>query len=109
MPYFGIQTRSFGAKLTGSGAAIGLAWSGLLAGVAGVTFMLVLQLFKVGDSMTLVGKAKIFDEVIQNYSVVGVRPAERVAQLAKGVELIDAIDRLRACIPPWRGSRARQR
>jgi small conductance mechanosensitive channel len=87
-------------------------------------FMIVLRPFKVGDFVTVagatgdvqelgmfvttihtpdnlrvfVGNAKIFGDVIQNYTVNPVRRVELVAQLAHGVDPKDAIARLKARI-----------
>ena len=122
--YFGIQTTSFAAMLAGAGVAIGAAWSGLLGNFAAGAFMLVLRPFKVGDFvsvggvvgtvrelglfgttittpdnvMTIVGNGKIFGDTIQNFSVLPVRRVERVAQLANGVNPLDAIERLKAAV-----------
>ena len=122
--YFGIQTTSFAAMLAGAGLAIGAAWSGLLGNFAAGAFMLILRPFKVGDFvsiggvvgtvhelglfgttivtpdnvMTLIGNGKIFGDTIQNFSVLPVRRVERVAQLANGVDPLDAIARLKAAV-----------
>lgn len=122
--YFGIQTTSFAAMLAGAGVAIGAAWSGLLGNFAAGAFMLVLRPFKVGDFvtiggvtgtvhelglfgttlvtpdnvMTIVGNGKIFGDTIQNYSVLPVRRVERVAQLAGGVDPLEAIERFKAAV-----------
>lgn len=120
--YFGIQTTSFAAMLAGAGVAIGAAWSGMLGNFAAGAFMLVLRPFKVGDFvtiggvtgtvhelglfgttlitpdsvMTLVGNGKVFGDTVQNFSVQPVRRVDRTAQLAHGVDPIDAMQRLRA-------------
>lgn len=122
--YFGIQTTSFAAMLAGAGVAIGAAWSGLLGNFAAGAFMLVLRPFKVGDFvsiggvvgtvhelglfgttivtpdnvLTLVGNGKIFGETIQNFDALPVRRVERIAQLAHGVDPLDALARLRAAV-----------
>jgi small conductance mechanosensitive channel len=122
--YFGIQTTSFAAMLAGAGVAIGAAWSGLLGNFAAGAFMLILRPFKVGDFvsiggivgtvhelglfgttivtpdnvMTLVGNGKIFGDTIQNFSVLPVRRVERVAQLANGVDALDAIARFKVAV-----------
>ncbi|MDO9315754.1 MAG: mechanosensitive ion channel family protein [Burkholderiaceae bacterium] len=122
--YFGIQTTSFAAMLAGAGVAIGAAWSGLLGNFAAGAFMLILRPFKVGDFvsiggivgtvhelglfgttivtpdnvMTIVGNGKIFGDTIQNFSVLPVRRVERVAQLANGVDALDAIARFKAAV-----------
>ncbi len=122
--YFGIETTSFAALLAGAGVAIGAAWSGLLGNFAAGAFMLILRPFKVGDFvsiggvvgtvhelglfgttivtpdnvMTLIGNGKIFGDTIQNFSVLPVRRVERIAQLANGVDPLDAIARLKAAV-----------
>jgi small conductance mechanosensitive channel len=122
--YFGVQTTSFAALLAGAGVAIGAAWSGLLGNFAAGAFLMILRPFKVGDFvaiggvtgmvrelglfgttivtpdhvMTIVGNGKIFSDTIQNYSSLPVRRVERTAQLAGGVDPLDAIARLRAAV-----------
>ena len=122
--YFGIQTTSFAAMLAGAGVAIGAAWSGLLGNFATGAFLLVFRPFKVGDFvsvggvtgtvhelglfgttiitpdsvLTLVGNGKIFSDTVQNFSSLPVRRVDRVAQLANGVDPIDAIERLRKAV-----------
>ncbi|MFT3850776.1 MAG: mechanosensitive ion channel family protein [Propionivibrio sp.] len=122
--YFGIQTTSFAALLAGAGVAIGAAWSGLLGNFAAGAFMLILRPFKVGDFvsiggvvgtvrelglfgtvivtpdnvMTIVGNGKVFGDTIQNYSSLPLRRVERVAQLAVGVDPLDAIARFKEAV-----------
>lgn len=122
--YFGIQTTSFAAMLAGAGVAIGAAWSGMLGNFAAGAFMLVLRPFKVGDFvsiggmtgtihelglfattiitpdnvMTLVGNGKVFGDTVQNFSALPARRVERTAQLAQGVDPLDAIARLKVAI-----------
>ena len=122
--YFGIQTTSFAALLAGAGVAIGAAWSGLLGNFAAGAFILILRPFKVGDFvnvggvigtvhelglfgttivtmdnvMTIVGNGKIFSDTIQNYSTLPARRVERTAQLAVGVDPLEAIERLKAAV-----------
>ena len=122
--YFGIQTTSFAAMLAGAGVAIGAAWSGMLGNFAAGAFMLVLRPFKVGDFvsvggitgtvkelglfgttivtpdnvMTLVGNSKIFSDTVQNFSALPLRRVDRTAQLAGGVDVADAIARLKAAV-----------
>jgi small conductance mechanosensitive channel len=122
--YFGVQTTSFAALLAGAGVAIGAAWSGMLGNFAAGAFMLILRPFKVGDFvsvggitgtvhelglfgttlvtpdnvMTVVGNGKIFGDTIQNFSALPVRRVERTAQLAGGVDPLDAIQRLREAV-----------
>jgi small conductance mechanosensitive channel len=122
--YFGIETTSFAALIAGAGLAIGAAWGGLLGNFAAGAFMLVLRPFKVGDFvtiggitgtvhelglfgttlvtpdsvMTLVGNGKVFSDTVQNFSTLPVRRVDRTAQLAQGVDPLDAIVRLKAAI-----------
>jgi small conductance mechanosensitive channel len=122
--YFGVETTSFAALLAGAGVAIGVAWSGMLGNFAAGAFMLVLRPFKVGDFvtvagvtgtvqelglfgttlitpdnvMTVVGNGKIFADTIQNFSALPVRRVDRTAQLAAGVDPVDAIARFRAAV-----------
>jgi small conductance mechanosensitive channel len=118
--YFGLETTSFAALIAGVGLAIGAAWGGLLANFAAGGFLIVLRPFKVGDYVsaggvegtveaiglfgttlntpdnvhTIVGNNKIFGDTIKNYSVNPHRRVERLAQLAHGVDVGDAISRL---------------
>jgi small conductance mechanosensitive channel len=122
--YFGIQTTSFAALLAGAGVAIGAAWSGMLGNFAAGAFMLILRPFKVGDFvsiggitgtvhelglfgttivtpdnvMTLVGNSKVFGDTVQNFTALPHRRVERTAQLAGGVDPMDAIERFRAAV-----------
>ncbi len=122
--YFGIETTSFAALLAGAGLAIGAAWSGLLGNFAAGAFMLILRPVKVGDFvtiggvtgtvhelglfgttivtpdnvMTTIGNGKIFADTIQNFSVLPARRVERVAQLAVGVDPLEAIERFKAAV-----------
>jgi len=122
--YFGIQTTSIAAMLAGAGLAIGAAWSGMLGNFAAGAFMLILRPFKVGDFvsvggvtgtvhelglfgttivtpdnvLTLIGNGKIFADTIQNFSALPHRRVERTAQLAGGVDHVDAIARFRAAV-----------
>lgn len=122
--YFGIQTTSIAAMLAGAGVAIGVAWSGLLSHFAAGAFLLVLRPFKVGDFisaggvvgtvqeiglfattlvtpdnvLTVVGNNKLFSDNIQNFSALPVRRVDRIAQLANGVDPLDAIARLKAAV-----------
>ena len=132
--YFGIQTTSFAAMLAGAGVAVGAAWSGMLGNFAAGAFMLVLRPFKVGDFvqiggvtgtvhelglfgttvvtpdnvLTLVGNGKVFSDTVMNYSARPVRRVERTAQLAGGVDPLDAIERLRAAVSKIEGGPARR-
>jgi len=122
--YFGVETTSFAALVAGIGVAVGAAWGGLLANLAAGAFLVVLRPFKVGDYVkaggvegtvnevglfathitspdnvvTLVGNNKIFADTIQNYSANAYRRVDRTAQLAHGVDVNDAIRRLRAAL-----------
>jgi small conductance mechanosensitive channel len=120
--YFGLETTSFAALVAAMGVAIGVAWGGLLSNFAAGAFLLILRPFKAGDLVTaggvtgtvreiglfasvldtpdnvrtIVGNAKIFGDTIQNYSANPYRRVDRTAQLAHGVDVRDAIARLRA-------------
>jgi small conductance mechanosensitive channel len=48
--------------------------------------------------LTLVGNGKVFGGTIQNYSALPVRRVDRTAQLAGGVDPLDAIARLKAAV-----------
>ena len=122
--YFGIQTTSIAAMLAGVGVAIGAVWSGMLGNFAAGAFMLVLRPFKVGDFvsiggltgtvhelglfgttiitpdnvLTLAGNGKVFGDTIQNFSALPFRGVERTAQLAGGVDHVDAIARFKAAV-----------
>ena len=124
MGYFGIQTTSFAALLAGAGVAIGAAWSGMLGNFAAGAFMLVFRPFKVGDFvsvggvtgtvtelglfattivtpdnvLTLVGNGKVFGDTMQNFSALPARRVDRTAQIAVGVDPLDAIARLREAV-----------
>lgn len=122
--YFGLQTTSFAALLAGVGLAIGAAWSGLLGNFAAGAFLIMFRPFKVGDFVTaggitgtvtavglfnttittpdnletIIGNGKVSAEVITNFSTHQYRRVERTAQLAFGVDPIDAIERLRPAL-----------
>jgi small conductance mechanosensitive channel len=122
--FFGVQTTSLAALIAAAGVAIGMAWSGLLSNFAAGVFLVILQPFKVGDFVTaggvmgtvheiglfvtfidtldnvrnIVGNAKIFSDVIQNYSTNAYRRVELTAQLAHGVDVHDAVARLRKAL-----------
>ncbi len=126
--YFGLQTTSFAALLAGVGLAIGAAWSGLLGNFAAGAFLIIFRPYKVGDYVvaggvegtvieigmfntvittpdnvqTVVGNSKVSIEVIKNFSHNPYRRVERQAQLAFGVDPLEAIARLKpqlAAIP----------
>lgn len=121
---FGVQTTSFAALLAAAGLAIGTAWGGLLANFAAGAFLLVLRPFKVGDVVsaagivgvveeiglfvttvttgdgvrTFIGNNRIFAENIQNFTDTDRRRVDRTMQLAHGVDVDDAISRLRRAL-----------
>jgi small conductance mechanosensitive channel len=121
---FGVETTSVAGLLAAAGVAIGMAWSGLLSNFAAGAFMIVLRPFKVGDFVTVggitgtvhevglfattvdppdnvrtfIGNAKIFGDVIQNYSVNPYRAVDLRAQLVAGVDAKEAADKLRAAL-----------
>lgn len=122
--YFGLQTTSFAALLAGVGLAIGAAWSGLLGNFAAGAFLIIFRPYKVGDYViaggvegtvveigmfntvitspdnvtTVVGNGKISTDIIKNFSASTHRRVDRTAQLAFGVDALDAIARLRPAI-----------
>jgi small conductance mechanosensitive channel len=122
--YFGIQTTGFAALLAGAGLAIGAAWGGLLGNFAAGAFLLILRPYKPGDFVTvggvtgtvhelglfgttlitpdnvvtIVGNNKIFSGDIVNYSTLPYRRVDRTAQLPNGVNVDDAIARLKAAV-----------
>lgn len=121
---FGIRTTSFAALLAGAGLAIGAAWSGMLANFAAGIFLQVLRPYKVGDFIsaggvtgtvkelglfattiltpdnvtTIVGNNKAFGDNIQNYSTEAFRRVDCVAKVANGVDVADAMQRLRTAV-----------
>jgi small conductance mechanosensitive channel len=120
--YFGVETTSFAALLAGVGLAIGAAWSGLLGNFAAGAFLIIFRPYKVGDYVTVggiegtvteiglfntvvtapdnvqtvIGNGKISNDIIRNFSAHPHRRVERTAQLAFGVDPLDAIQRLKA-------------
>jgi len=122
--YFGLQTTSFAALLAGVGLAIGAAWSGLLGNFAAGAFLIIFRPYKVGDYvsgggvegtvteigmfntlitspdnvMTIVGNSKMSGDVVCNYSSNDYRRVDRTAQLAFGVDALDAIARLKPAL-----------
>lgn len=118
--YFGIETTSFAALLAGVGLAVGAAWSGLLGNFAAGAFLIIFRPYKVGDYVvvagiegtvdeiglfetrittpdnvaTIVGNGKISADIIKNFSAHSFRRVDRTAQLAFGVDPLDAIARL---------------
>jgi small conductance mechanosensitive channel len=126
--YFGVETTSFAALLAGLGLAIGAAWSGLLGNFAAGAFLIIFRPYKVGDyvvigavegtvteiglfnttitapdnAVLILGNGKASADTIKNYSIHEVRRVERTAQLAFGVDALDAIAKLKpllAAIP----------
>ncbi|MDD0816441.1 mechanosensitive ion channel family protein [Curvibacter sp. HBC28] len=121
---FGVSTTSFAALLAGAGLAIGTAWGGLLTHFAAGVFLQVLRPYKVGDFVsaggvtgtvkelglfgttiitpdnviTIVGNNKVFSDTIQNYSTLAVRRVDCVAKVANGVDVQDAMARLKAAV-----------
>jgi small conductance mechanosensitive channel len=115
--FFGVQTTSFAALIAAAGVAIGMAWSGLLSNFAAGVFLIILQPFKVKDFVvaggvtgtveevglfvttintpdnirTIVGNAKIFGDVIQNFSSNPFRRVDLQAQLSHTVDPHQAI------------------
>lgn len=120
--YFGVETTSFAALIVGLGLAVGAAWSGLLANFAAGAFLIIFRPYKVGDYVlagtvegtvteiglfnttitapdnvaVIVGNAKVSGEIIRNYSAYPYRRVDRTAQLAFGVDPLDAAARLKA-------------
>lgn len=121
---FGVRTTSFAALLAGAGLAIGTAWGGLLQHFAAGVFLQVLRPYKVGDHVivagvngtvkelglfgttiltgdsivALVGNNKVLGDTIQNLSAAGVRRVDTTAKIAHGVDVHDAIERLKVAV-----------
>jgi small conductance mechanosensitive channel len=122
--YFGVQTTSFAALLAGVGLAVGAAWSGLLGNFAAGAFLIIFRPYKVGDYVvaggvegtvteiglfnttitcpdnvvSIVGNGKVSGDTIKNFSAHEYRRVERTAQLAFGVDALDAIARLKPAL-----------
>lgn len=122
--FFGIETTSFAALLAGVGLAVGAAWSGLLSNFAAGAFLVIFRPYKVGDYVvgggvegtvtevglfnsiitspdnvqTIVGNSKMSGDVIRNFSAHPYRRVDRTAQLAFGVDPLDAIARLKPAL-----------
>ena len=123
--YFGVETTSFAALLAGVGLAVGAAWAGLLANFAAGAFLIIFRPYKVGDYVVVaggvegtikeiglfnttllapdnaaivVGNAKVSGDIIRNFSTHDYRRVERTAQLAFGVDPLDAIARLKPAL-----------
>jgi len=122
--FFGVQTTSLAALIAAAGVAIGMAWSGLLSNFAAGVFLVILQPLKVGDFVTaggvtgtvheiglfassvdtpdnvrtIIGNAKIFGDVIQNYSTNPYRRVELTAQLAHEADVHAAVALLKKAL-----------
>ena len=122
--FFGVQTTSLAALIAAAGVAIGLAWSGLLSNFAAGVFLVILQPMKVGDFVmaggvtgtvheiglfassidtldnvrNIIGNAKIFGDVIQNFSTNAYRRVDLTAQLAHGVDVHAAMALLKKAL-----------
>ncbi len=122
--FFGVQTTSLAALIAAAGVAIGMAWSGLLSNFAAGVFLVILQPLKVGDFVSaggvtgtvhelglfassidtldnvrnIVGNAKIFGDVIQNYSTNAYRRVDLTAQLAHSVDVHAAMAMLKQAL-----------
>jgi small conductance mechanosensitive channel len=120
--YFGVETTSFAALVVGLGLAVGAAWSGLLANFAAGAFLIIFRPYKVGDYVlagavegtvseiglfnttiispdnvtVIVANGKVSGEIIRNFSANPYRRVDRTAQLAFGVNPMDAIARLKS-------------
>jgi small conductance mechanosensitive channel len=121
---FGVKTTSFAALLAGAGLAIGTAWGGLLTHFAAGVFMQVLRPYKVGDFVTIggvtgtvkelglfgttvitpdnvisiIGNNGVFSGSIQNFSSLPYRRVDCLAKVANGVDVLDAMARLKAAV-----------
>jgi len=122
--YFGVETTSFAALLAGVGLAVEAAWAGLLGSFAAGAFLIIFRPYKVGDYVnaagiegtvieiglfntvittpdnvqTIVDNGKTSGDIIKNYSAHPHRRVERTAQLAFGVDPLDAIARLKPAL-----------
>ena len=121
---FGIETTSFAALIAAVGLAIGAAWSGMMSNFASGVFIILFKPFKVGDFVktagvtgyvreigmfatsidtldnvyTVIGNSKAAGETIQNFTRNAYRTVDLRAQIAHGVDVHDAISRLRPAI-----------
>lgn len=121
---FGVSTTSFAALLAGAGLAIGTAWGGLLTHFAAGVFMQVLRPYKVGDVVSvggltgtvkelglfgttlvtgenvvaIMGNNKVFSDTISNYSAMPTRRVDCTAKVAHGVDIFDAMERLKHAV-----------
>ena len=122
--FFGVQTTSLAALIAAAGVAIGMAWSGLLSNFAAGVFLVILQPLKVGDFVSaggvtgtvheiglfassidtldnvrnIIGNAKIFGDVIQNFSTNAYRRVDLTAQLAHSVDVHAAMAMLKQAL-----------
>ena len=122
--FFGIETTSFAALVAGVRLAVGAASSGLLGNFAAGAFLIIFRPYKVGDYIvgggvegtvtevglfntviaspdnvqTIVGNSKVSGDVVKNYSAHPYRWVDRTAQLAFGVNPLDAIGRLKPAL-----------
>lgn len=122
--YFGVETTSFAALLAGVGLAIGAAWSGLLGNFAAGAFLIIFRPYKVGDYViaggiegtvteiglfnttitspdniqTIVGNSKVSNDIIKNFTSHSFRRVDRTAQLAFGVDPLQAIALLKPAL-----------
>jgi small conductance mechanosensitive channel len=122
--YFGVETTSFAALLAGVGLAIGAAWSGLLGNFAAGAFLIIFRPYKVGDYViaggiegtvteiglfnttitspdniqTIVGNSKVSNDIIKNFTSHAYRRVDRTAQLAFGVDPLQAIALLKPAL-----------
>ena len=118
---FGIQTTTFAGLLAAAGVAIGMAWSGLLSNFAAGVFLILFSPFKVGDRISAAGvlgavhelglfvtaidtddgirvyvaNNKLFSDNIVNFSSNPFRRVDMGAQLAHGVNPVEAAARLK--------------
>lgn len=118
---FGVETTTFAGVLAAAGVAIGMAWSGLLANFAAGVFLIIFSPFKVGDRINAAGvlgavhelglfvtaintddgirvyvaNNKLFSDNIVNFSANPYRRVDMGAQLAHGVNPLDAIARMK--------------
>lgn len=122
--YFGVETTSFAALLAGVGLAVGAAWSGLLGNFAAGAFLIIFRPYKVGDYVvaagiegtvteiglfntvitspdniqTIVGNGKVSNDIIKNFTTYSYRRVDRTAQLAFGVDALQAIALLKPAL-----------
>ncbi len=121
---FGVQTTSLAALVAAAGVAIGAAWAGLLSNFAAGFFLILLKPYKVGDTISaagvlgevveiglfvtsintgenakvFVGNAKVFGDVITNFSANRFRRVDLKCQLAHDQDPLVAISKLKSKI-----------